>query len=76
MTISNSMRDFLVTSFACAKCGSTLKLSYELPKQANGHVKGAPTGAAMVHKVIAVEPCETCMKPAEDLRAAVQAILK
>lgn len=76
MTIGNSIRDFLVTSFACAKCGSTLKLSYEMPKHADGYVKGTPTGAAMVHKVVAVEPCKTCMKPAEDLRAAVQAILK
>jgi len=69
------MREFLITKFVCSKCGSNLKLTYELPKGSSQHTDGEPTGAAMVEQRIAIEPCQCVQRPLNDVRHAVKALL-
>jgi hypothetical protein len=68
-------REFLVTKMVCAKCGSNLSLTYEVPMGSGRYAEGEPTGAAMVQQVVAVESCKTCMEPLHRLQQAL-AILK
>jgi hypothetical protein len=63
-------REFLVTKFVCAKCGTNLNLSYDVPRGAGGYSEGEPTGALMVCTVVPVEPCKKCAEPMEDLKRA------
>ena len=63
-------REFLITKFVCAKCGTNLQLSYDRPKSAGGYIDGEPTGAAMVQSLIAIEPCDVCMEPLEAMKKA------
>ena len=69
------MREFLITKFVCAKCGSNLHLTYDVPKVVGQYADGEPTGADMVLHIVAIEPCEKCMKPLEELRAAAMVLL-
>lgn len=68
-------REFLITKFACAKCGGGLELSYDLPNHVDEHREGEPTGAAMVQQVVAIKPCFVCMKPSKEVAAALRTIL-
>lgn len=70
------MRQFLITKMVCAKCGSNLQLTYDVPKGAGRYADGEPTGADMVQQVVAVEPCQTCMAPLEELRAAARVLVR
>lgn len=63
-------REYLITKFVCAKCGTNLQLSYDVPKGAGRYSNGEPTGAAMVEKLVAIEPCEVCMEPLEAMKKA------
>ena len=75
--MSNSYRSHLVTVFACATCGNALTLSYdEEGKTRRASSEGEPTGAAMVRNVIAVEPCQACLRPGRDLQDAVATLLQ
>jgi hypothetical protein len=69
------VRQFLITKMVCAKCGSNLQLTYDAPKGAGRYADGEPTGADMVQHVVAVEPCEKCMAPLEELRAAARVMV-
>lgn len=69
------MREFLVTKFVCARCGSKLAITYNVPKGSGQYLENEPTGAHMVEQLVAVEPCESCAKPMEELRKAVQTLL-
>ena len=69
-------RQFLVTKMVCAKCGSNLNLTYDVPKQAGRYVQGEPTGAAMVEQLVAVEPCMTCMEPVVAVQTALALLAK
>jgi len=69
------MREFLITKFVCAKCGTNLQLTYNTPKVGSFHSEGEPTGALMVENRIALEPCETCMKPLEEMKSVVQVLM-
>jgi hypothetical protein len=64
-------RQFLVTKLVCARCGTNLNLTYDVPKGAGQHAIGEPTGAYMVHQLVAVEPCQSCEKPLRDLQRAL-----
>lgn len=68
------MREFLITKMVCAKCGSNLQLTYDAPKGAGRYADGEPTGAATVQQVVAVEPCQKCLAPLEELRAAAKVL--
>lgn len=70
------MREFLVTKFVCAKCGTNLQPTYDMPKGAGQYADGEPTGACMVQQTIAIEPCERCMKPLEDMKAAARVLMQ
>jgi hypothetical protein len=63
-------REFLITKFVCAKCGTNLQLSYDKPKSAGSYIDGEPTGAAMVQNLIAIEPCDVSMEPLEAMKKA------
>lgn len=69
------MREFLITKFVCAKCGNNLELNVCVPNGAGGHIEGEPSGAYMVEKLVAIEPCKTCMKPLHEMRSAVKNLL-
>lgn len=66
------MREFLITKLVCSMCGSNLQLTHDTPKVAGRYAAGEPTGADMVQHIVAVAPCEKCMKPLEELRAAAR----
>ena len=68
------MREFLVTKFVCATCGSNLQLTYDAPKCAGQHANGEPSGAYMVQQLVAVEPCCKCMAPLEQMRTAAKTL--
>ena len=75
--MSNEDRKFLITKFVCAKCGSNLSLTYDIPKSVGGlssYERGEPTGAHMVNNFIAIEPCATCAKPLEKIVDALKAL--
>lgn len=74
MRRENLGRDFLVTKFKCAECGSNLQLSYEKrnePKYLDDCRDGI-TGANKVEQNIFIEPCHKCvdevLKDMEDLK--------
>lgn len=69
------MRQFLVTKMVCTDCGGTLQLSYDLPNQVQ-HADGEPTGALMVSQIVAVKPCQHCLKPLAKTREAVIALME
>jgi hypothetical protein len=69
-------RDFLVTKFVCAKCGTNLSLTYDVPTHAGSYSQGEPTGATMVEQLVAVDPCEKCLKPLEQVRSAISILMK
>lgn len=71
------MRQMLVTKFACASCGNLLNLTYDSPKASvPKYVESEPTGAAMVEAMFLIEPCQTCLQPAQRVREAVETLLK
>lgn len=74
----NSMRDFLIAKLKCVKCGTTLKLSYEQVPISKSDYRidrdKEPTGAFMRGLEIAVEPCQTCLKPLEDAVKAMKVL--
>jgi hypothetical protein len=74
--MSDAIREFLVTKFACAECGGPLNLSYTMPKGGAGYREGEPTGAAMVQQTVAVHPCSKCTAPAREVSAAVSTLMK
>ena len=67
-------REMIVTKLVCAKCGENLQLRYYEPTHPGRCADGEPTGAAMVHHIVAVEPCETCMRPVVAVRTALRAL--
>ena len=68
-------RQFLVTKMVCARCGTNLNLTYDVPVRAGEHASGEPTGADMVQQIVAVEPCFECERPMRNVRSAL-AVLK
>lgn len=68
-------REFLVTKFVCAACGSNLQLACGAPPSAGRHAEGEPTGAAMVQQVVAVMPCDCTTRPLEEMRQAARVLL-
>ena len=69
------MRQFLITKFVCAKCGSMLELTYDIPKSAGKYAHGEPTGADMVKQYVAIEPCHQCFAPLAEMKAAVKTLM-
>jgi len=69
------MREFLITKFVCSKCGNNLQLTYDTPKGAGRYADGEPTGADMVHQVVAIEPCECATRPLDEMRRALNVLL-
>lgn len=70
------MRNHLITKFVCSSCGSALLLSYDIPKGANNrYSEDEPTGAAMVEKTVAIQPCKKCLEPANKIKDAVKVLL-
>ncbi len=69
------MREFLVTKFACVRCGANLQISYDRPRGSGSHAKGEPTGAEMVQMVVSVEPCQCVTRPLDEMRKAAKALL-
>lgn len=69
-------RQYLVLKPVCAKCGSNLNLTYDVPKGAGQHAQGEPTGASMVEQLVAIEPCERCMEPLHRARKAMAALME
>jgi len=67
-------RQFLVTKMVCARCGSNLNLTYEMPKPAGSHAPGEPTGADMVEQKVAIEPCDACLAPLRRLQEALESL--
>lgn len=65
-------REFLVTKFACAACGSLLTIEYAKPSCS--YAEGEPTGAAMVEQTVLVKPCKECMRPVEEVKRALQTL--
>ena len=66
----DTVRNHLVTVFICAKCGTSLNLSYNVPPR-HEHTAHDITGAYMVEKKVAIHPCKTCC---EGPKAALQSI--
>lgn len=69
------IRTNLITKFVCSVCGSNLLLTYDAPKRPD-HIQGEPTGAAVVESIIAIHPCQKCLRPVEDARAAINTLMK
>lgn len=69
-------RQYLVFKPVCAKCGSNLDLSYDVPKGAGGYALGEPTGADMVEQLLAIEPCAKCMEPLHRARKAMAMLME
>ncbi len=68
------MRPYLVTKFYCSKCGGGLDLTYDAPKTLD-HVSDGITGGDKVELKVFVEPCRKCMKPVDDVHAALKTLL-
>ena len=68
-------REFLISKFVCVKCGGLLELDYAPTPTLSQYAAGEPTGAAMVQTCIAVYPCQKCMAPLTEMRAAVQTLM-
>jgi hypothetical protein len=72
----NFSRQFLVTKFACASCGASLKLSYEPDvKPKRDHAPGQPSGAEMLESVISLEPCRCVVDRLERMQSAARVLL-
>lgn len=71
----DGMRQFLITKFVCANCGSTLELTYDTPKGAGRYAEGEPTGADMVQRCVAISPCRQCFAPLAEMKAAVKTLM-
>lgn len=69
------MREFLITKFICATCGSNLELTYDLPRKDADHAEGEPTGAAKVEQLVGVLPCKTCFQPLLDVKKALETLI-
>lgn len=73
----NAYRQFLVTKFVCADCGSLLNLSYNAPTGPLGdYADGEPTGGHMVQQKVAVEPCRKCAEPMEDAEKMAKILVR
>lgn len=77
----DAMRTHLVTKFICAKCGNSVKLSYEEPKVDSFDrevVNDRITGAAKVDQSVYLHPCQKCYgeatAPIEALRQVLGVI--
>ena len=69
------MREFLITKFVCADCGSNLELSTEKPKvYASKYSDGEPSGAYMLQQLVPLHPCHVCMKPLLAMREALKTL--
>lgn len=64
------MREYLLTKFVCSKCGSNLRLTYDIPKGAGRCANLEPTGAAMVQQLVAIEPCHCVTAPLDEIKRA------
>lgn len=69
------MREFLVTKFVCAACGSNLELATEMPKTSR-YSEGQPSGAFMLEQLVSVKPCQKCMKPLDGMRQAMKTLME
>jgi hypothetical protein len=69
-------REFLVTKFVCAVCGTNLNITYDMPTRASNYAHGEPTGANMVEQRVAVEPCKHCEAPLQQIRSALGVLAK
>ncbi|OOE15163.1 hypothetical protein BSR09_00740 [Stutzerimonas degradans] len=70
---NDGMRTHLVTVFRCADCGTTLKLSHE-GKKSMDYVADGITGAAKVEQNVFIHPCQKCMKPSQEIKAALKTL--
>lgn len=64
-------RTHLVTVFACAKCGTSLKITYDKPSEPNSSSLEFPvgdgiTGALKVENRIGIHACEKCTRELEE----------
>jgi hypothetical protein len=70
-------RNYLVTSFVCAKCQTVLTLSYNVSK-GHKYVNDGITGGNKVDNQIAIHPCEKCYseatKPLELIKQAMNMV--
>lgn len=59
------MRNYLVTKFVCALCGTGLGLTGEFPRSdgASRYSDGEPTGALKAEVVVGVNPCDCVTRP-------------
>jgi hypothetical protein len=70
------MREFLLTKFVCAQCGSNLEISSERPKLGSGrHSHGEPTGSDMLEQLVPINPCRSCMEPLAKMQDAANVLL-
>jgi hypothetical protein len=69
-------REFLITKFVCAVCGANLNITYDMPTKASNHAAGEPTGASVVNQRIAIEPCKPCAAPLQQIRSALEVLIK
>ena len=74
--IGDRIRENLITVFVCSECGGNLTLSYDDPPKKNRRItEGEPTGAAMRKSVIAINPCEQCKQPVNNIKSAVKTLI-
>ena len=69
------MREFLVFKVICADCGATMKMGYDRNKSGPSYSEGEPTGAAMVQNSVRVHPCDSCARPAREIKRAISTLL-
>lgn len=69
------MRKFLITKLICSRCGENLSLTYDKPKGSSKHADGEPTGGEKVEVRVAVEPCDTCLRPIKEVEEALSVLL-
>ena len=67
-------REYLLTKFVCAKCGSNLEITHDTPGASGKYATGEPTGASVVNQLVAVKPCQPCAEPLARLRNALKVI--
>jgi hypothetical protein len=66
-------REFLVTKFVCAVCGTNLSITHA---KSSNYAHGEPTGANMVEHIAAIEPCKPCAAPLQQIRSALEVLTK
>lgn len=72
------MRKYLLTRFLCARCGSPLAVTKDVPVEQPDYMPSferEPTGAEVAGFVVGIEPCRSCMAPLDEMRAAVRTLL-